>query len=48
MWTPAHYLFLLPFLVIQLITLRTLYILLRRLQFTQAQAPVSMPSMQGV
>ncbi len=47
MWTPAHYLFLLPFLLIQLITLRTLYILLRRLQFTKAQVPVSMPSMQG-
>jgi hypothetical protein len=47
MWTPAHYLFLLPFLLVQLKTLHILFILLRRLQFTQAQAPASTPSMQG-
>jgi hypothetical protein len=47
MWTPAHYLLLLPFLAVQLITLRTLIILLRRLQFTPAPAPKNVPSMQG-
>jgi len=47
MWTPAHLLFLLPFLLIQLITLRTLYILLRRLQFVNAPVQTKMPSMQG-
>lgn len=47
MWTPAHLLFLLPFLLIQLITLRTLYILLRRLQFVNAPVQSNMPSMQG-
>jgi hypothetical protein len=47
MWTPAMYLFLLPFLLLQLKTLQVLFILLRRLQFTKAPAPVSMPTMQG-
>jgi len=47
MWTPAHLLFLLPFLLIQLITLRTLYILLRRLQFVNAPVQSNAPSMQG-
>ena len=47
MWTPAHYLFLLPFLLVQLITLRTLVTLLRRLQFTPAPVQTNMPSMQG-
>ncbi len=47
MWTPAHYLFLLPFLLIQLITLRTLFILVRRLQFTPDPAPVHSPNMQA-
>ena len=47
MWTPAHLLFLLPFLLIQLITLRTLYILLRRLQFVDAPVQSNAPSMQG-
>jgi hypothetical protein len=47
MWTPAHYLFTLPFLVVQLITLRVLFILLRRLQFTPAPIQTGMTSMQG-
>ena len=47
MWTPAHYLLILPFMVVQLITLKTLFILLRRLQFTQAPAPKAMASMQS-
>jgi len=47
MWTPAHILFLLPFLLVQLITLRTLYILLRRLQFVNAPVQSNAPSMQG-
>ncbi|OYY95615.1 MAG: hypothetical protein B7Y41_03720 [Hydrogenophilales bacterium 28-61-23] len=47
MWTPAHYLALLPFLLVQLITLRVLFILLRRLQFSDAPAQTSAPIMQG-
>ncbi|HNA81380.1 MAG TPA: hypothetical protein PLQ64_02850 [Thiobacillaceae bacterium] len=47
MWTPAHYLLILPFMAIQLITLKTLFILLRRLQFTQEPAPKAMASMQS-
>jgi hypothetical protein len=47
MWTPAHYLFLLPFLLIQLLTLRVLYILVRRLQFTPDPVASNLPSMQG-
>jgi hypothetical protein len=47
MWTPAMYLFLLPFLLLQLKTLQVLFNLLRRLQFTKTPAPVSMPTMQG-
>ncbi len=47
MWTPAHYLLLLPFLAVQLITLRVLFILLRRLQFTPDPVQKRMPSVQG-
>ncbi|MEW5769015.1 MAG: hypothetical protein AB1831_01500 [Pseudomonadota bacterium] len=39
MWTPAHYLFLLPFLLIQLKTLQVFLILLRRL-FVMPRPPV--------
>jgi hypothetical protein len=45
MWTPAMYLFLLPFLLLQLKTLQVLLTLLRRLQLTPASE--RMPSMQA-
>ncbi len=45
MWTPAMYLFLLPFLLLQLKTLQVLLTLLRRLQLTPAQE--RMPSLQA-
>jgi len=44
MWTPAMYLFLLPFLLVQVKTLQVLLTLLRRLQLTPAQE--RMPSLQ--
>jgi len=47
MWTPAHYLFLLPFLLIQLKTLQVLFILLRRLQFTSAPVRNNVANMQA-
>ena len=46
MWTPAMYLFLLPFLLIQLKTLQVLFHLLRRLQFTPDPVQKSIPGMQ--
>jgi hypothetical protein len=46
MWTPALYLFLLPFLLVQLKTLQVLIILLRRLQFTPATVQINVPAMQ--
>ncbi len=45
MWTPAHYLFLLPFLLIQLKTLQVLLTLVARLQWVPA--PDRMPKMQA-
>lgn len=49
MWTPAHYLFLLPLLFVQLKTLQVLLTLVRRLQFTSRSEPVATatPSMQS-
>lgn len=47
MWTPAHYLFLLPFLLVQFKTLQVLLILVRRLQFVPASTKTTTPSMQG-
>ena len=44
MWTPAHYLFLLPFLLIQLKTLQVLLTLVKRLQLTPSQS--RMPNLQ--
>ncbi len=44
MWTPAHYLFLLPFLFIQLKTLQLLLTLVKRLQLTPSQS--RMPNLQ--
>jgi hypothetical protein len=41
MWTPAHYLFLLPFLLIQLKTLQVLLTLVTRLQWVPASSRVS-------
>ncbi|MEW5786533.1 MAG: hypothetical protein AB1899_01625 [Pseudomonadota bacterium] len=39
MWTPAHYLFMLPILLIQLKTLQVLLVLLRRLQLVPSAKP---------
>lgn len=39
MWTPEMYLFLLPFLLVQFLTLKTLAKLVRRLQFVPSPAP---------
>jgi hypothetical protein len=47
MWTPAHYLFLLPFLLVQLKTLQVLIKLLVRLQWVPAPLRANVPSMQG-
>jgi len=49
MWTPAMYLFLLPFLLVQLKTLQILLKLVMRLQLLPSAAPrVEVPRMQGV
>lgn len=45
MWTPAMYLFLLPFMLVQLKTLQVLFTLVTRLQLVQTQAAA--PSLQG-
>lgn len=47
MWTPAHYLFLLPFLLVQLITLRVLLKLIRRLIVVPGAPVLATPRMQG-
>lgn len=47
MWTPAHYLFLLPFLLVQLKTLQVLVILLRRLIVVPNPARIASASAQA-
>jgi len=47
MWTLPHYLFLLPFFLVQLLTLRTLIKLVTRLQLEPASQQIRTPSMQG-
>jgi hypothetical protein len=47
MWTPAMYLFLLPFLLIQFKTLQVLIKLVRRLQFTAVPVSARTPHLQG-
>ena len=46
MWTPAMYLFILPFLLVQLKTLQVLFHLLRRLQFSPDPVVKNLPGMQ--
>lgn len=46
MWSPEHYLFQLPFFLVQLLTLRVLYTLLTRLQLEPSRAEVREPSLQ--
>jgi hypothetical protein len=46
MWTPAHYLFLLPFFLLQLKTLQVLFKLVSRLQFVPGEERANVSGMQ--